>query len=62
MTSTELQAIRRTLCLTQAQLAESLNKSVGTIARWERKDGKHPIPELAVREINRMLSARANGA
>jgi DNA-binding transcriptional regulator YiaG len=46
MTPTALKSLRRTLALTQAQLAAALGVQLTTVARWEQ--GARKIPALAV--------------
>ena len=45
MTGHELKEARKTLGMTQAQLAEALDVSPNTIARYEQPKGGYPIPK-----------------
>jgi DNA-binding XRE family transcriptional regulator len=51
MTADELRALRKRLGMTQAQLAEALGKTVGSISNYEGARGPYEIPhaiELAL--------------
>ena len=49
MTGTELKALRTQLGYTQATLAEALDASPSTVARWEMPSnaGRYPVPTWA---------------
>lgn len=58
MTGKELQTIRRSLGLTQAQLAERLELSPNSIARYEMPSntGQYPVPKWLAREMNWLIT------
>ena len=60
MTNLELQSIRKALKLTQAALAEQLEVTPNTVARWEMEAnrGRYPVPKWVSREVNRLLTDR----
>jgi len=58
MTSDELKTIRVSLNLTQKELAERVELSANSIARFEMGSGKFPIPKWLVRELNHLTPAR----
>lgn len=57
MTNVELKALRRQLNLTQAALAEKLEISVNSLARYEMpsNQGRYTVPKWLVRELDRLL-------
>ena len=58
MTNLELKQIRAALKMTQVTLAEELGVAVATVARWEARSGRWPIPAPIVRLLNFLLTAR----
>ena len=56
MTPQELIQLRKTLGLTQAQLAKELGVIRTTVSRWEMASGRYPIPEAIVRLLNFLLT------
>lgn len=58
LTGTELRARRTKLGLTQSELAEKLEVSANTVARWERDEVGIPgMTDLALKE----LESRSSG-
>jgi len=58
MTNLELRALRRQLRMTQREVAEALDVTVNTVARWEQ--GVHGVSRLAARALS--LLAKEHGA
>ena len=52
----DIKAIRKTLKLSQEELAEKLGVHEMTVSRWERKTAKPSM--LAIRQINRLMRKR----
>ena len=46
MTADELRALRKRLGMTQAQLAEALDLTVGSISNYEGARGEYKIPRV----------------
>lgn len=59
MTPEEFRAVRRTLGLTQAELAKALRVTSNTIARWEQGvHAIHPLAEIALMHLARTRGSR----
>ncbi len=60
MNAIELKQVRKALKLTQARLAEALEVTPNTVARWEMaaNRGRYPVPKWVSREVNRLLTDR----
>ena len=65
MTAADLRALRKRLGMTQAQLAEALDLTVGSISNYEGARGPYEIPrvvELACEALAQKTEAAAEGA
>ena len=56
MTPKELLEMRKTLNLTQQQLAVKLGVAEVTVSRWER--GQHRPSKLALKQLKRLVNRR----
>ena len=57
MHASELRTIRHELHLTQAELAEKIGCTRGTISRWELKSGSYPVSAMAANLV-RLLAEK----
>ena len=58
MHASELRTLRHELNLTQAQLAEQLGCTRGTVSRWELKSGAYPVSTMAANLVRLLINKK----